>query len=609
MKQHIYYFTAILIFINVAAQDSLRTYILDEITVTDKRSINAVPTFLYKKSLLEINENHQLNTEPVLKIIDLYNPGIFVTSRSNLGYGVGSGSGGGINVRGIGSSPNTQVLLLVNGNPQFMGLMGHPLPDSYTSDEVKEVEVISGPASAIYGSGAMGGVVNLITGSEMDKGTSLSLSSSYGSFNTLQYSAKLGYSTRDFQSSFKYKNQSTDGHRSNSSFDLDSYSIDIEKPIGNIFALRLSSAVDDYKIYDPGTVSNPLPDSYADITRGIIELGLSNYFAKSDGRISLFYNFGEHEISDGFQSKDYNFGGRFFQNFELSEINTTSIGLDYTNFGGEAENVLMEADFGDHSISQFGMFINTSHSFSKIVQFSGTLRYDNNSQFGSIITPQAGFNFQLTRKLKTKFFVSKGYRNPTIRELYLFPFPTPDLKPENLWNYETGISYLFNESLETDVNLYYIEGDNLIQVTGVPPNLTYSNSGKFINKGLEANIKYDPFDFYNIKISASIIDPDKITASFPQQSFSAIIDFTFDKFYSLLLIEHNREIYGVNNFMQKLNDFTLVNIDWTYNVINNLVIGVKVENLLDEEYEILPGYPMPGISFYGSIKWKLNIDE
>ena len=68
-----------------------------------------------------------------------------------------------MNVRGIGGAPTAGVLVLIDGNPQYMGLMGHPLADSYQSLMAEKVEVIRGPSSMLYGSNAMGGVINIIT--------------------------------------------------------------------------------------------------------------------------------------------------------------------------------------------------------------------------------------------------------------------------------------------------------------------------------------------------------------------------------------------------------------------------------------------------------------
>jgi len=75
----------------------------------------------------------------------------------------GGRAAGGMSIRGIGGFPTTGVLVLIDGHPQYMGLMGHLLADSYQSMMTERVEVVRGPASVLYGSNAMGGVINIIT--------------------------------------------------------------------------------------------------------------------------------------------------------------------------------------------------------------------------------------------------------------------------------------------------------------------------------------------------------------------------------------------------------------------------------------------------------------
>ncbi|MCK7460836.1 MAG: TonB-dependent receptor plug domain-containing protein [Sphingobacterium sp.] len=88
------------------------------------------------------------------------------------GFGVADGAAGKISIRGIGGSPNTQVLVLIDGHPQYMGLFGHPLPDAYVASDAEKVEVVRGPASILYGTNAMGGVVNIITRQQSQDGLS-----------------------------------------------------------------------------------------------------------------------------------------------------------------------------------------------------------------------------------------------------------------------------------------------------------------------------------------------------------------------------------------------------------------------------------------------------
>ena len=96
-----------------------------------------------------------------------------------------------MSVRGVGGVG--KVLFLIDGQPQWAGIFGHSLPDTYVSGDIQDVEVVSGPASLLYGSGAMGGSVNLITRRATDNGLSGALRAMAGSYGTMNCSGRLGY--------------------------------------------------------------------------------------------------------------------------------------------------------------------------------------------------------------------------------------------------------------------------------------------------------------------------------------------------------------------------------------------------------------------------------
>lgn len=83
--------------------------------------------------------------------------------------------------------------MLIDGHPQFMSIFGHPLSDSYVASDVEKVEVIRGPASILYGSNAMGGVINIITCKQTQDGFNGDARFMYGSYNTQKYLAAGGY--------------------------------------------------------------------------------------------------------------------------------------------------------------------------------------------------------------------------------------------------------------------------------------------------------------------------------------------------------------------------------------------------------------------------------
>ena len=184
---------------------------IEEVVVTGTRveiSRKNVPMTVTTISKEEINQSEE---SALLPVISARVPGVFVTERGVTGFGVATGSAGGITIRGIGGSPNTQVLVLIDGHPQFMGIMGHPLPDAYISSDAEKIEIIRGPASILYGSNAMGGVINIITRKQKKDGLTGNARIMYGSFNTQKYMANGRFKKNKFNIFASVNHDRTDG--------------------------------------------------------------------------------------------------------------------------------------------------------------------------------------------------------------------------------------------------------------------------------------------------------------------------------------------------------------------------------------------------------------
>lgn len=117
-------------------------------------------------SSITIIDREQIEDSGEINVYDLISarvPGVLVDGGGIFSYGVGPDSAGSLNIRGLGGDPNSQVLVLLDGQPTTMGLFGHPIPDAYPLGGVERVEILRGSHSLHYGDGAMGGVVNIVT--------------------------------------------------------------------------------------------------------------------------------------------------------------------------------------------------------------------------------------------------------------------------------------------------------------------------------------------------------------------------------------------------------------------------------------------------------------
>ena len=144
------------------AQTDSVGHVLDNVVVTGTRNtadVRHLPMNISVVGREKLTENQRNNVLPTLSE---QVPGLFVTARSIMGYAVSDGAAGGISLRGIGSGAG-RVMVLIDGHPQYQGIFGHSISDSYQSMIAEKVEVVRGPASMLYGSNAMGGVVNIVT--------------------------------------------------------------------------------------------------------------------------------------------------------------------------------------------------------------------------------------------------------------------------------------------------------------------------------------------------------------------------------------------------------------------------------------------------------------
>ena len=186
---------------------------LQEVVVTGSRhavDVRHLPMTVTVVGRETLTRQHQSSLLPtVMQQV----PGLMVTSRSMMGYGVSTGAAGGISLRGI-SGGAGQMLVLIDGHPQYNGVYGHPISDSYQTLMAERVEVLRGPASVLYGSNAMGGVMNIVTRRPAEGNhTATHITVGAGSYGTFQ--AELSNQVRRgrFSSTVAAQYGRTDNHR------------------------------------------------------------------------------------------------------------------------------------------------------------------------------------------------------------------------------------------------------------------------------------------------------------------------------------------------------------------------------------------------------------
>ncbi len=574
---------------------------IEELVVTGSKITVARENIPYTISVLDQQEIEHSSESALLPVLTEQVPGLFITEKGITGFGVAGGAAGQITIRGIGGSPNTQVLVLLNGNPQYMGVFGHPLPDSYIASDVQRVEVIRGPASTLYGSNAMGGVINIITKEQKADGFNANARLMYGSYNTQKYMINSGYKKGKFNAFIGINHDQTNGHRDSSDFTITNGFISTGYKINKQLSAKVDFSLAGFEATDPGPESENA-GFVIDIARGMGAVVVDNDFDITKGSVRFFYNFGEHKITDGFHSTDNNYGIVFYQSVNMFKGNTVTGGIDYKIYGGKAENTLAMngngMQFADTLMKELGTYVAVQQELWSKLTFNAGCRLENHSSTGNHWVPSAGLSYKITSRTTWKLSISKGFRNPTIRELYMWGTANDSLQPEQMIQYETSLShYMLKNKLSIEAALFKADGDNLIQTI----NSRYQNTGSFSNIGVELAIKYKPADIIHLHANYSFIRMDEPILATPGQQFFISGTSHLKKWIFNISYQQIIDLYLQTGATEMKETYGLLNARIEYKMKKFVSVFVKGENLLDTGYEINYDYPMPRIIVYGGI--------
>lgn len=599
---------------------------IHEVVVTGTRNETDIRHLPMTISVIDRKQIEQSMQPSILPILTQQVPGLFITARGIMGYGVSGGAAGGMSLRGIGSGSG-RLMVLIDGHPQYMGLMGHPIADAYQSLMAERVEVLRGPASVLYGSNAMGGVINIVTRQLHEEGVKTNLNLGYGSFNTLQSEVTNRIRKGGFTSLISGSYNRTDGHRRNMGFEQYGGYAKLGYEFSPYWNIRGDVNVTHFNASQPGEVTDPMIDADQSITRGMTSVAVENRYERTSGAVSFFYNWGDHWINDGytanpddknnpkpyrFDSHDDMMGISWYQSAQLFTGNRLTAGVDYYRFGGKAQNRYVEGERNgerEHIVDkvqhEIAGYIDFRQDISHWLTLDAGIRIDHHSHIGTEWIPQAGLSFHLPGSIELKASAGKGFRYPTIREMYMFPPQNPDLRPESMWNYELAFAQrLLDGRLSYSINVFYIDGKNLIvavpRAGATPLNM---NTGKIDNTGVEAEAAYRIHPHWSVETNYSYLHMDNPVLGAPEHKFYAGAMFSKNRWTVSTGLQYVANLYTDVDHVQT-EDFVLWNINGSFKVTEWFDIWARGENLLAQRYEINAGYPMPKATIMAGINVK-----
>jgi outer membrane cobalamin receptor len=529
-------------------------------------------------------------------------------------HGVSNGATGGIRIRGLGGSPNSQILVVEDGAPDYQGIFGHPIPDAYVPHLIDEVLVIKGGDSTLYGSNAMGGVVVIRSRWRDREGYEAQNDAGYGSYSTLRESVSALGRVGAWDAAAAFTDMKTEGHREGAGGSDMVGSAALCYRFTPSLRLTLRNKVVHVQGNDPGPVTNPSVDHWFDVWRDNASMRVA--YAPGNLRLSLtpYLNVGVHRLYDGFYSRDVVGGAIGEMDLRLHRMASLLLGLAGDGVDGMVENRVTGEKpevRGLASVSFYNQV--TLRPVAPLNIVLGTRGFYS-SKYGFVALYKAGARWDVGRGFFLHSRVSRNFRQPTIRELYL-PYPTanPDLKPEYSVNADAGGSYV-SEHFEFSCTWYRTEARNLIKYFGVWPTAEVVNIDHIVIPGVEGRVAVKRLGPVSASVSADWQDVGRYSRQNPDAKINFTIEATQDFgphfLAGSLTGEWVHGLYMADYDRQPIPNVFVMDLAIRYRYAKS-TRGVQahtlepyllLRNFLDRQYAYVAGYTMPGFNVLVGLK-------
>ncbi len=542
-------------------------------------------------------------------------PGVFVQRTGQFGRTD-------VDIRGMGAQ-GTQIAVLVDGRPEKMSLFGCTITHTLPLNNVERIEVVRGPLSVLYGSDALGGVINIIT-RQAKRPLDLNAMLSYGSFNTFQARASVGTRQGRWHGLVSFDKALSEGHLPNSRYNGNDVAVragyDLSSRVKVDFTGKFFTGVkhEPKRTTDPDTL---VATGWNQYTRGGVDINMTLGFNGGEGLLKVYRTMGEHQFDpkDGWHSTDYTNGALLHLHRQFQFGNVLQGGVEIKQLAGTW--IKSEEDKPSWSRTQLDLFLQDEQRLGRLI-LNGGARFARDNISGNVFCPRAGVVLHLFRQTALRAGVNRGFRYPPFNYTSIFPPSNPQLRPEVSWNYEVGVNQVLDGWLTLDGAVFYITGEDLIELAdnpAPPPLMRFVNKGEWTFKGVEAAIAVQPDAFYYLKFAGTVTDFGVHTRGRPGIKLDASAGINRKKgggigegkrgikerVFADLLVHYAGRYYAADSAKEELPAYWTVDLRVGVRLARSLSLFAAVENIFDHRYEVfanLPGtaagrYLMPGRSF------------
>jgi vitamin B12 transporter len=497
---------------------------------------------------------------------------------------------------------SNQTLILLDGVPINPGTIGNAALQNISPELLERVEIVKGPRSSLYGSEAIGGVINLITRrGAAEPGTDWSAQVSGGGNATWDAGASIHHRSEDLQLGLDLSGLRTDGYAAREGSDIDlghnnlNFNAVADAPVGPLQA-RIShwqsQGTTDYLDF----FGVPLDQDYRSATSALaLDAGAAERW---DSRLNLSYF--SDEIDQN-QSPDYahTYRTRLDWQNDLSpdRVHNLTVGLTYQrertrslSFGSRYDEVLRNLDLylqdrldlGHH---QLALGASLAH----------------NQEFGNHATWSLAWGYDLSPDRRLLASAASAFRAPNSADLYGFG-GNPDLDPETARSFELGLRQGLGPGRHLTASLFYTRIDDLIEFVdpddflGPQPGRNY-NVDRARIRGLELGYEYRQGP-WRLQLDGVLQDPENRTtgqtlARRAKRSLSANLAWRRDSWElgANLLASGKRNDSAFSE--RTLAGYTVVNLSGRLHLDRRWTLEAQVENLFDKDYETAGGFQAP----------------
>jgi len=508
-----------------------------------------------------------------------------------------SGGPGGLTTVSIRGSTSRQVLILLDGVP--LNRPDQPSVDLSTLpiQNVERIEVLRGPFSAIYGSSALGGVINIVTRAAPQT----LLSTRIGSYGLAGNLLSIGGRAENLTYLLQGILNSSGSFAPDTDFSNFTTMAKLRWQTGDDAAATLTFNRLWHVTGAPGAL--PFQDVLARLWEGrtLVDLSWRSGRADGPGALVRFY------VLDD----EVNFAGFGFQSRDTAHLWGAQAQIVTAPWPGHL--LTIGAEYQGQSVVHTDSFPTTNQGYDLAFYIqddwqigSGLLlslgiREDNFQAYGTQVNPRIGVVAVLSDRLTIRAGVGRAFRAPSFDELAL-PFGNPSLQPETAWSYDLGVEYTLAPGLAVHLTGYYTDATNLI--TSSPPQFIPQNVGHAIVNGasielvgrlsehwfVRANftnqlardassgldVVYIPRQLANVEVSYQWA---------PGSAVTAIVSYVGDRFDNA---PNTRLVPG----------YWLTSLNVTWGLGEGYSIQAGINNLFDVSYQASLGFPEPGRTVY-----------